>query len=218
VQDRVRRRAVNTVFVDAHRKATEAIKSGPGDAPVGLTVAMADFQALEGGEAKRAQILDQLEDVFLHAADGDDFVGVQSYTRTRVGPNGAVGPEEGVETTIMGYEFWPQALAACLRRAWDVTGGRTPLLVTENGVAATEDERRVAYVQQALEGVLDCLDEGIDVRGYTYWSALDNFEWAYGYGPTFGLVEVDRGTFARTPKPSARWLGEVARANALEVD
>src|SRR5919112_968271 len=73
VRDRARRRAVNAVFVDAHRKAYEAIKSGPGDAPVGLTVAMADFQALEGAEAKRAQILDQLEDVFLAAAVGDDF-------------------------------------------------------------------------------------------------------------------------------------------------
>jgi beta-glucosidase len=207
---------VNTVFVDAHRKAYDAIKAGPGDAPVGLTLSMADFQALEGGESKRAQILSQLEDVYLEAATGDDFIGVQTYTRTRVGPDGAVGPEEGVETTIMGYEFWPEALAACLRRAWQVTD-RTPLLVTENGIAAEDDDRRVAYVQRALEGVLDCLDEGIEVLGYTYWSTLDNFEWTYGYGPTFGLVAVDRETFARTPKPSARWLGEVARGNALEV-
>jgi beta-glucosidase len=63
--------------------------------------------------------------------------------------------------------------------------------------------------------VLDCLAEGIDVRGYTYWSLLDNFEWAYGYGPHFGLVACDRTTFARTPKASARWYGRVARANAL---
>jgi beta-glucosidase len=216
VRDRARRRAVNAVFVDAHRKAYEAIKSGPGDAPVGMTVAMADFQALPGGEAKRAQILEGLEDVFLETAAGDDFVGVQTYTRTRVGPNGAVGNEEGVETTIMGYEFWPEALGACLRRAWEVTG-RTPLLVTENGIAAEDDGRRVAYVQRALEGVLDCLDEGIEVLGYTYWSALDNFEWAYGYGPTFGIIAVDRATFARAPKPSARWLGDVAHANALDV-
>ena len=65
------------------------------------------------------------------------------------------------------------------------------------------------------QGVLDCLDDGIDVRGYTYWSLLDNFEWALGYRPTFGLVAVDRTTQARTPKPSAPWLGQVARANAL---
>ncbi len=53
------------------------------------------------------------------------------------------------------------------------------------------------------------------MRGYTYWSLLDNFEWAYGYGPRFGIVDCDRHTFERTPKESARWLGRVAQANAL---
>jgi beta-glucosidase len=114
----------------------------------------------------------------------------------------------------MGYEFWPQALEACLRRAWDVTGG-VPLLVTENGIGTGDDAERVEYVRGALEGVLSCLADGLDVRGYTYWSAFDNFEWAFGYRPTFGLVAVDRATQVRTPKPSAHWLGEVAKRNAL---
>ena len=214
VRDSARRRAVNEVFVDAHRKGADAIHAGPGTFPVGLTLAMQDAQALEGGEAKRARILAGLEDPYLEAATGDDFLGVQTYSRSRIGPDGALGPEEGVETTIMGYEFWPEALAATLRRAWEATD-HTPLLVTENGIAATDDSRRVEYVRRALEGVLDCIDEGIEVGGYTYWSALDNFEWNYGYGPTFGLIEVDRATFERRPKPSARWLGDVARANAL---
>jgi hypothetical protein len=67
----------------------------------------------------------------------------------------------------------------------------------------------------------DCCDvqhraiaDGIDVRGYLHWSLLDNYEWG-SYRPTFGLIAVDRSTFARTVKPSARWLGEVASANAL---
>ena len=68
---------------------------------------------------------------------------------------------------------------------------------------------------RALTGVRRCLDDGIDVRGYFYWSLLDNFEWVLGYGPTFGMVEVDRQTFERRPKPSAAWLGGIARANAL---
>jgi beta-glucosidase len=57
--------------------------------------------------------------------------------------------------------------------------------------------------------------DDLDVRGYTYWSALDNFEWMMGYGPTFGLIAVDRSTQERTPKPSARWLGAIARRNGL---
>jgi beta-glucosidase len=114
----------------------------------------------------------------------------------------------------MGYEFWPRALEATVRRAWEFTGG-TPVLVTENGIGTTDDASRVAYVTEALAGVQRCLGDGIDVRGYFYWSLLDNFEWVLGYGPRFGLVEVDSATFERRPKPSAQWFGSVARANAL---
>ncbi len=115
----------------------------------------------------------------------------------------------------MGYEYWPESLAATIRRAWEVTGGNVPILVTENGIGTDDDDQRIDYVFQALQGVLRCLADGIDVRGYTYWSLLDNFEWAFGYGPRFGLTSVDRATFRRTPKLSATWLGQVARSNAL---
>ena len=125
-----------------------------------------------------------------------------------------LGPEPGVPLTMMGYEVWPEALGATIRRAAAVTG--VPVLVTENGIATDDDHRRVEFVRRALGSVLDCLADGVDVRGYTYWSLLDNFEWAHGYRPTFGLVAVDRAAQERTPKPSAAWLGQVARANALD--
>jgi beta-glucosidase len=115
----------------------------------------------------------------------------------------------------MGYEFWPDALPACLKYAWDVTKGEIPLVVTENGIGTDDDAQRIDYVRSALEGVLKAIAGGIDVRGYTYWSLLDNFEWAYGYRPRFGLVSVDRTTFVRTPKPSAHWLGAIAKENSL---
>jgi beta-glucosidase len=214
-QDRALRHTANEVFVDAHRKAVEAIRSAAPGVPVGLTLSMDDYQAVDGGEAKRDQIRRSMEDVFLEATAGDDFVGVQTYSRSRIGPDGRVPAEEGVPTLIMGYEYYPQALEATIRRAWDVTRGEVPILVTENGIGTDDDAQRMAYVRTALEGVLACLADGIDVRGYTYWSLLDNFEWAFGYGPRFGITDCDRNTFARTPKASARWLGRVARANAL---
>ena len=207
------RRRVNEVFADAHAKAVAAIKAGPGDAPVGITLAMSDWQAAPGGEAQRDALRAADEDLFLEAARGDDYLGVQTYTRRRVGPDGLLDPEPGVPLTTMGYERWPQALGATIRRAAEVAA--VPIVVTENGIAADDDAERVEFVRQALDGVLGCLADGIDVRGYFYWSALDNFEWAYGYEPRFGLVAVDRQTQARTPKPSAAFLGEVARANAL---
>ena len=90
-----------------------------------------------------------------------------------------------------------------------------PILVTENGIATTNDDKRIAYIDAAMREVLTCMGEGIDVRSYLYWSLLDNFEWTLGYAPTFGLVAVDRTTFSRHPRPSASWLGAVARARAV---
>lgn len=206
---------VTTNLVAAHRRGVDAVRAAA-TVPVGLTLSMTDYQPVDGGESRAAHIREVHEDVFLRATEGDDFLGVQTYSRMRIGPDGWVGPEAGVPTLVMGYERWPQALAACLRRAWEVTGGRVPLSVTENGIGTDDDPERVEFVREALTGVLDVLDEGIQVDGYTYWSLLDNFEWAFGYVPRFGLVEVDRQTFERRPKPSAAWLSSVARANQLD--
>jgi len=207
--------AVNEVFVDAHRKAVAAIRAAAPGVPVGLTLAMAEWVAVDGGEARLDRDRHHMEDTYLDATAGDDFIGVQTYSRVRVGPKGVVGPEPGVPTLPMGYEFWPQSLEATIQRAWERTSGAVPVLVTENGIGTDDDDQRIEYVQRALQGVLRCLADGIDVLGYTYWSLLDNFEWALGYRPRFGLVAVDRETFERAAKPSAAWLGAIARTNAL---
>ena len=197
----------------AHRRAVDAIKAGPGKCSVGLTLAMQDIQAGPGGEETTARMRRELLDVYLQGTQGDDFIGVQTYSRQRFGPTGPLPAEEGVELTQMDYEFWPQSLEATIRYAHTATG--LPIIVTENGVATTDDTRRIAYIEHALRGVANCLRDGIEVRGYTYWSAMDNFEWSYGYRPTFGLIAVDRQTQERTIKPSARWLGRVAQAHGF---
>jgi beta-glucosidase len=222
LSDRDLRHRANDVFIDAHRRSVPVIKAHVGDTPVGLTLAMSDYQAfpdadggrLDQAEARLTHIRGGMEDGFLEAARDDDFMGVQTYSRTRVGPDATLGPEEGGRVLIMGYEFWPEALEATIRYAWEVTE-QTPLLVTENGIGTDDDTERIEYLERALQGVLNCLDDGIDLAGYTCWSAFDNFEWVMGYGPRFGIIDVDRSTQERIVKPSARWLGEVARNNAL---
>jgi beta-glucosidase len=204
-------------LADGHRIAVEAIRSAAPGIPVGLTLSMTDYQATPGGEQKLDSIRHHAEDVFLDATAGDDFLGVQVYTRMRIGPDGWAGYEDGIPILDMGYEFYPPSLGNCLQRAWDYTGGAFPLLVTENGIGTRNDAQRIDYLRQALAGVLDTIERGVDVRGYTYWSLLDNFEWAMGYRPHFGIVAVDRETFTRTPKPSAAWLAAVASANALDA-
>lgn len=98
-----------------------------------------------------------------------------------------------------------------MRHTVDVVGSDVEILVTENGIATADDERRIAYTSGALSALAETIRDGADVRGYLHWSALDNYEWG-SFAPTFGLIAVDRATFARTPKPSAHWLGGVARS------
>jgi beta-glucosidase len=215
--DEERSRAVSASLCRSHRLATEALRAGPGEFPVGLTLSMSDYQAVDGGEEQLEAIRHDAEDVFLEVTTGDDFIGVQNYSRMRIGPQGQVPPEKGVALTQMGYEVWPEALEATIRRAHEMSGG-VPILVTENGIGTSDDEERIAFVTRALAGVKRCIDDGIDVMGYVYWSLLDNFEWVLGYRPTFGLVEVDRRSFGRKPKPSGAWLGGVSRDNSLDPD
>jgi beta-glucosidase len=197
-----------------HRRAVDAIKTTAPDAKVGITLSMADYQALPGAEPMADAARTFMEDAYLDVLDGDDFLGVQVYTRTVMGPEGPVETNDAANTQ-MGYEVWPEALEAVLRRLHDRTGGRLPMIVTENGIGSDDDDVRTDYVTRALRGVHACIADGVDVRGYCYWSLLDNFEWDDGFGKTFGLVAVDRETFARTPKPSAYWYAGVARTGGL---
>lgn len=92
-----------------------------------------------------------------------------------------------------------------------------PALVTENGIATADDDQRISYTTGALAGLLAAVADGVDVRGYLHWSALDNFEWGH-WEPTFGLIAVDRSDFSRHPKPSLAWLGGIARSNAVDLE
>ncbi len=202
------------VMLAAHMRSRDVLRSGPGEFPVGVTLAMQDCVAVAGGEEKLKEARAASFDPFLEAAREDDFIGVQTYSRTRFGAEGPLPAEEGVPVLVMGYEYWPQALEGTIRYAADVA--RVPVLVTENGIGTDDDAQRVAYYREALSALVSCLEDGIDVRGYYAWSLLDNYEWLFGYGPRFGIVDVDRETQARTPKPSAHLLGRVARNNAFD--
>jgi len=98
-----------------------------------------------------------------------------------------MGTPEGAELTQMDYEFYPQGVSHVARRVAKELLGK-PILVTENGIATEDDSRRVAFIQQAAEGIQGCIADGIPVKGYFYWSLLDNFEWMKGFSMTFGLI------------------------------
>ncbi len=83
------------------------------------------------------------------------------------------------------------------------------MIVTENGIGTDDDQQRINYITTALEGLQRCLDDGLDIRGYYYWSFLDNFEWLFGYKPRFGLVDVDRNTLERKGKESLKFYKSI---------
>jgi beta-glucosidase len=179
------------------------------------TLANSDIQAAPGGEAIADAVRREVNERFLSDSGGDDFVGVQTYGRTVFGAEGLLAAPEGTDVNQMGEEIYPQALEATIREAWRIAG--VPVIVTENGLATEDDDQRLSYLRTALGGVAACLADGVDLRGYVAWTAFDNFEWVFGYRPKFGLIAVDRTTQQRTPKPSAHWLGEVARTNGAAL-
>ncbi|MYQ76421.1 MULTISPECIES: glycoside hydrolase family 1 protein [unclassified Streptomyces] len=201
-------------LIGAHRAATAALKETVPGVQVGWTVANQVYQPEPGCASAATAYARPREDVFLEAAREDDWIGVQAYTRHRIGPEGTLPPPPDAELTLTGWEFYPEALGEAVRHTAEVVGPHVPILVTENGIATDDDERRIAYTTRALASLAEAMADGVDVRGYLHWSALDNYEWG-SYRPTFGLIAVDRDTFARTPKESARRLGALSRERRL---
>lgn len=203
-------------LIDAHHAARAIVRKRT-NAKVGWTIAGLALSATDPASEERLRTERYArEDVFLEASRGDDFLGVQAYSTQEVNEDGLVPHPPHPDNTLVGTAYRPDALGIAVRHAWDITGG-VPILITENGIATDDDTRRIAYTTDALQHLFAAIDDGIDVRGYLHWTALDNFEWGH-WEPTFGLIAVDRTTFTRTPKPSLAWLGEVARTGGAHLD
>lgn len=150
-----------------------------------------------------------------------DFIGLNIYhgRPVRRGADGTlrkVPPHPEVGRSAMNWNLTPESLYYGSKYFYDRY--RIPLIITENGVALTEwkdengeilDYSRIDYIRRYLKELERAIDEGIDVRGYFYWSFMDNFEWTEGYSKRFGLVYVDYKTLERTPKKSAEYYSSV---------
>jgi beta-glucosidase len=183
---------------------------------VGLSLALPEIQSIEGGEDQAAKVWHDYFGQFKDVIEGDDFIGIQNYTREVYGPDGQVPLAEGTEVTAMGYEFYPEALAGTIRnvaKELDI-----PVLVTEHGIATNDDSRRVEFIQRGLKGLHTCIEDGIQVLGYLYWSTFDNYEWTFGYGPKFGIIGINRDTQERLVKESGHVLGEISKNNVVTLE
>ena len=153
-----------------------------------------------------------------------DALGINFYTRQMIGA--LDGEREGRgSATAMDWEIHPSALGDLLRGLHDAHHFPR-YLITENGAAMADNVRvdgrvidtdRLEYIAAHLGQVHQAMEDGVPIEGYFAWSLLDNFEWAHGYGPKFGLVAVDMETQNRTPKQSALWYAEVARTGEIRA-
>ncbi|MBN1440836.1 MAG: beta-glucosidase [Anaerolineales bacterium] len=162
-----------------------------------------------------------------------DFLGINHYSTVAVGQSSRGGflktSHEEVSSpamgkTAVGWGIYPPGLTAVLENLRD-RYGNPPVYITENGAALAdtpdsrgfvEDWGRVDFLRGYLRAVHRAVAAGCDVRGYYVWSLMDNFEWAQGYDPRFGIVRVDYKTQKRTPKRSALWYREVIERNGLD--
>jgi beta-glucosidase len=154
-----------------------------------------------------------------------DFLGVNYYFRevVRAPSLPPLAEPTEIERTDIGWEVYPAGLTEALEFAASRTGD-LPIYVTENGAAydpgeddAARDPARVGFLRRHLSAALDALDDGVPLRGYFVWSLLDNFEWAHGYRPRFGIVHVDYATQERRVRDSGRYWAAVARTGNPDV-
>jgi beta-glucosidase len=201
----------------AHNQAYKIIHEHFPNAEVGLTMLSNYF-----GQAHPWNPLEKIiaktclyatNDLFLNKTkDHLDFIGLDYYKWNRIvwyppfknNPN-----SEG----SMGWGIYPPGIYHILKYLYRY---KKPIYVLENGTADAEDKHRADFIKQHLLWLHKAIEEGVDVRGYFHWSLLDNFEWAHGYEPKFGLFEVDRLTFERKKRPSAEYYGEVCKNNGLD--
>ncbi|MFL6140589.1 MAG: glycoside hydrolase family 1 protein [Labedaea sp.] len=210
------------VLLDAHHAAVRAIRDGPGDARPGLTLQLPLLTPARDDEASLALCRTMHQEIVgryldgLTRSDPGDFLGVQYYRKQWVDPSSPTHfaePPPGWPRTQMGWAVHPDGLRQTLHLA---ARSGLPLYVTENGIATEDDSERLGYLETHLTAVARARAEGVDVRGYLHWSAFDNFEWAEGYLPKFGLIAVDRDTdFARFPKPSAHAFAKLAATGRI---
>ncbi|MEM0304887.1 MAG: beta-galactosidase BgaS [Saccharolobus sp.] len=230
-------------IIQAHARAYDAIKS-VSKKPVGIIYANSAVQPFSEGDKEAVEMIEYDDrwsffDAIIRGEifEGNekivrddlrnklDWIGVNYYTRTVVKKTEKsykvlILCEGGNSISISGFpcndgggEFYPEGLYDVLVKYWRRYGLR--IYVTENGTADDGDYLRPYYLVSHIYQVYRALGDGVDVRGYLHWSLADNYEWASGFWPRFGLLKVDYNTKKQYWRPSAFIYREIAKNNSI---
>ncbi|MBI4039998.1 glycoside hydrolase family 1 protein [Candidatus Daviesbacteria bacterium] len=212
-------------LVQAHKKSYRIIHDLVPKAQVGIANSVSSFENFHHHSL--------LEDIVewgldlgtnhlfyqLSGMDTHDFLGVNYYFNRYISLNGeAILPsivdvsQIKQDISDQGWEIYPPGIFNALV---DLSDYHKPIYVTENGIASTNDDRRVRFLLNYLNEIYHAIKVGVDVRGYYHWSLIDNYEWIDGYDARFGLIEVDFKNQRRTPRPSAYVYKEIIENNGI---
>ncbi len=202
---------VRSQLIRAHKTAYNALKRINPGVNVGIAKDTMCFQPYKGKWINRlisAILSFWVNKSFLNAIRSSlDFIGVNYYFRNLV--HLWKIQNENKIVSDMGWELYPSGISEVLTALGKY---KLPMYVTETGLADSNDEKREWYLREILKEISQEIGKGIDVRGFFYWSLLDNFEWDKGFWPRFGLIEVEyTKSCARRVRPSAIALKKIIR-------
>lgn len=209
-------RAVRNM-AEAHRRAAPLLRARNSAAQVGIAKNSNYYRPARGiffpFNYVLAALVSFLRDRwFLNAiAKQQDFIGLNYYNYYNVHVLRGFY-QSGKNKSDFGWEVYPEGIYQALKK---LTRYSKPIYITENGIADADDNQRPDFIRDSLRAVHRAITEKVDVRGYFYWSLLDNFEWTEGFTQRFGLVEMDFATQKRMPRKSATIYSDFCKHNAV---
>ncbi len=210
---------VSLNLLRAHKEAYKIIHKYQKNAQVGIAMTSGYFDSVHRYnpiEMLMVKVADYLRNFyFLNKVKNQiDYIGVNYYHHDRLVWHPPFKKNENKIVSDFGWEIFPEGIFHVLRAYKKY---KKPIYVLENGIADSKDEKRADFIKNHLYYIHKAIEDGADVRGYFHWSLLDNFEWADGYNMKFGLYSVDRKTFERKIRPSAKVYSQIALHNKLEL-
>lgn len=210
----------------AHKKVYRAIKNKFSNTQIGAAINMSALYSYNNRLLKKfvAPLVSLIfnQSFYLLTSNTHDFLGVNYYFFHNVQWQDLMMKitKKKIEQTILlersdfGWPFYPQGIYEVLI---DLKKYKLPIYITENGIADAQDKYRAKFIINHLQWVHQAIREGVDIRGYLHWSLMDNFEWAFGFKPRFGLIKVDYKTQKRKIQDSAYVYAKICKENAITL-
>lgn len=201
-------------LIRAHKETYKIIKKIQPTIQIGIATNNTYYEACNDLISRFVKnIIESLDHFYIlnRIKNYQDFIGLNYYFHNRI-KGLKFNQNENKEITDLGWEIYPRGIFYVLK---NLKKYQKPIYITENGLADTNDEKRSQFIFETLKNISEATDEGVDVRGYFYWSLMDNFEWGKGFWPKFGLLEIDRKSLERKSRHSAYFYKDIIMENGI---